>query len=142
MTPLFKKLNLKGETEIVVVNAPQSFEAELTELAKLDSVRVVRDPGKVKALQFALAFAITQAELDRMSKALTAKAEGDAILWFAYPKKTSKRYQCDFNRDSGWDVLGAAGFEGVRMVAIDEDWSALRFRRAEYVKSKTRTARG
>lgn len=134
MTPLFKKLNLKDQGEIVIVNAPQSFEAELT---KLDPVRVVRDPDKIKSVEFAIAFAITQAELDRISKLLTAKAPGDAILWIAYPKKTSKRYQCEFNRDSGWSVLGAAGFEGVRMVAIDEDWSALRFRRVEYVKSKT-----
>ena len=35
-------------------------------------------------------------------------------------------------------VDGAAGFEPVRMVAIDEDWSALRFRRAEFIKTMTR----
>jgi hypothetical protein len=131
ISALFKKLNLRDPTEIVVVNAPASFEPEL---AKLDSVRVARDPAKVKKVDFALAFAITQAELDRASRELTAKAEGDAILWIAYPKGTSKRYKCEFNRDSGWTVLGNAGFESVRMVAIDEDWSALRFRRKEYVK--------
>jgi hypothetical protein len=131
ISALFKKLNLKEQTEIVVMNAPVSFEAEL---AKLDSVNVVRDPGKTKETEFAIAFAITQAELDLASKALTAKTKGDVILWIAYPKGTSKRYKCEFNRDSGWTVLGKAGFESVRMVAIDEDWSALRFRRSEYVK--------
>jgi hypothetical protein len=30
------------------------------------------------------------------------------------------------------------GFEGVRQVAIDEDWSALRFRRAEYIRTMRR----
>jgi hypothetical protein len=39
-------------------------------------------------------------------------------------------------------VLGAAGFEPVRMVAIDEDWSALRFRRVAHIKSMTRSPRG
>jgi hypothetical protein len=34
--------------------------------------------------------------------------------------------------------MGEAGFEPVRMVAIDEDWSALRFRRAEFIKNMTR----
>lgn len=135
MSAIFKKLNLKDEVEVVVVNAPQSFEAEL---AKLDTVRVVRDPAMVRAISFALAFASTQAELDKVSRSLTRKADGDAIVWIAYPKKTSRRYKCEFNRDSGWEVLGGAGFETVRMVAIDEDWSALRFRRAEYVKSMTR----
>ena len=128
---LFKKMNLKDQREIVVVNAPASFESEL---ATLGSVAVVRDPGKVKKIGFAIAFAITQTELDRASKVLSAKAEGDAILWIAYPKGTSKRYKCEFNRDSGWAVLTDAGFESVRMVAIDDDWSALRFRRGEYVK--------
>jgi len=54
--------------------------------------------------------------------------------WFAYPKGTSKRFRCEFNRDSGWHVLRSAGFDSVRMVAIDEDWSALRFRRRELIK--------
>ncbi len=61
-------------------------------------------------------------------------------MWIAYPKGSSKRYKCEFNRDSGWTVLGSAGFEPVRQVAIDEDWSALRFRRVEHIKSMTRRA--
>lgn len=135
MTPLFKKLNWKGEDEIVVVDAPASFEPEL---AALDGVRVVRDPSKAKAIRFALAFVTRQDELDRLAAELTARAEGDAILWFCYPKQSSRRYTCEFHRDSGWAALGTAGFEGVRMVAIDADWSALRFRRVEFVKAMTR----
>jgi hypothetical protein len=60
------------------------------------------------------------------------------VVWFAYPKGTSKRYACEINRDTGWAALGQAGFEPVRMVAIDEDWSAVRFRRAEFIKTMTR----
>lgn len=137
ISPLFKKLNLKDQSEIVILNAPESFDAEL---ARLDGVTVIRDPARAKGVNFAIAFAITKAELDRASKALTGMTDGDAILWIAYPKGTSKRYKCEFNRDSGWDVLRAAGFDTVRMVAIDEDWSALRFRRTEYVKPTTRGA--
>lgn len=132
MPTIFDKLNLKGQDEILVVNAPVSFEPELRTLA---GVAVLRDPRQVKTLHFALAFATKQAEVDALAKALTARADGDAILWFAYPKGTSKRYSCDFNRDTGWDTLRQAGFDTVRQVAIDEDWSALRFRRTEYIKS-------
>ena len=135
MSTLFDKLNLKDQREILVVNAPAAFEAELLALT---DVAVVRDPGKLKAVRFALAFATAQAEVDRLAKLLSAKAEGDALLWFAYPKGTSKKYQCDFNRDTGWSVLKSAGFDTVRAVAIDEDWSALRFRRVEYIKSGNR----
>ena len=130
-SPLFKKLNLGVHQEIAVFNAPESFELELK---RLKGVKITRDPGKPKGVKFGLAFAITQAQLDHASKILAAATEGDAVVWFAYPKGSSKRYTCEFNRDSGWGVIRDAGFESVRMVAIDEDWSALRFRRVEYVK--------
>jgi hypothetical protein len=129
--PVFEKLNLKDQTEVVVLRAPMSLEPELAWLADR---RVVRDLSEVDAVRFALAFAYMKAELDALSAALAAKAEGDAVLWFAYPKRTSKRYKADFDRDHGWEVLRAAGFAPVRQVAIDADWSALRFRRSEFVK--------
>jgi hypothetical protein len=137
-TPLFNKLNLGTHDEIAVFGAPDSFEAELK---RLKGVKIQRDPKNPKAVKFGLAFAITQAQLDRLSSILAAASEGDAVLWFAYPKGTSKRYTCEFNRDTGWNVIRGSGFASVRQVAIDEDWSALRFRREKYVKSATPTER-
>jgi hypothetical protein len=55
-------------------------------------------------------------------------------LWFAYPKGTSKKCTCDFNRDDGWDAVRESGFDSVRQIAIDEDSSALRFRRNEFAE--------
>jgi hypothetical protein len=130
-SPLFDKLNLGAHDEIAVFNAPDSFESELKQLK---GIKILRDPKKPK-VKFGLAFAMTQAQLDRLSTILGAASEGDAVIWFAYPKGTSKRYTCEFNRDTGWNVIRGLGFESVRQVAIDEDWSALRFRRQEYVKS-------
>lgn len=131
MLSVFEKLNLKQQREILVVNAPASFEPEL---AALQGVTVLRDPAVAKAVHFALVFATRQAEVDALSRVLAHKAEGDALLWFAYPKGTSKQYTCDFNRDTGWQVLRSTGFDTVRQVAIDADWSALRFRRVEFIK--------
>ena len=135
MTPLFKKLNLTVQRSIVVLNAPADFEAETSRLAGVD---IRREVGDGATTGFGLAFAITRSERDAASAALAAAAEGDAILWIAYPKATSKRYACEFNRDAGWDVLAAAGFEAVRQVAIDEDWSALRFRRVQFIRALAR----
>jgi hypothetical protein len=137
VTPLFSKLNLKGQTTIHVIGAPPSFDGELQQLSGVDVKRTITAKTRTS---FAMAFAVTQAELDLRSTALARAADGDAVIWIAYPKGTSKRYRCEFNRDTGWTVLAAAGFEPVRMVAIDEDWSALRFRRVEFVKSLTRDA--
>lgn len=135
MAPIFQKLNLKEQRTIVVLNAPESFAPELS---ALDGVTVIRDLEQVEALSFLLAFVTKQNEVDTIARAVAAKAVGDAVIWFAYPKGSSKRYTCEFNRDTGWALLGELGFEPVRQVAIDEDWSALRFRRVEYIKSLTR----
>ncbi|HME39821.1 MAG TPA: hypothetical protein VKG63_12785 [Steroidobacteraceae bacterium] len=135
MSGLWEKLNLRDHREIFVLNAPKSFEAALKTLR---GVRVQRRVEALKEPAFALAFVVKQTDLDRLSAAIAAKATGDALLWFAYPKGTSKRYSCDFNRDKGWDVLRAAGFDCVRQVAIDEDWSALRFRRTEFINHRSR----
>jgi hypothetical protein len=131
MATVFDKLNLKLQREILVVNAPSSFEAELRALT---GVTVLCDPKRAKSVQFALAFTTRQAEVDELSKLIARKAEGDALLWFAYPKGTSRKYKCEFNRDNGWNAMRSAGFDTVRQVAIDEDWSALRFRRLEFIK--------
>ena len=131
---IFQKLNLKAQREIAVFNVPASFEAEV---AQLKGIKILRDVRKPTAIQFALAFVTQQSELNRLSRILADGSEGDALLWFAYPKGTSKRYSCEFNRDTGWQVIRKAGFDSVRQVAIDEDWSALRFRRAEYVKTRS-----
>jgi hypothetical protein len=137
MSPTFAKLNLKDQSEIVVVNAPASFEPEI---ASLRDVTVHRAPSDARQIDFSLAFVTTQKEVDSLAKVMSRKAAGDAIVWFAYPKGTSKKYKCEFSRDTGWASMGAAGFEPVRMVAIDEDWSALRFRRPEFIKTMTRPA--
>lgn len=135
MPSVFEKLNLKNQTEIVVLNAPASFEPELASLA---NVSVMREIEAVAEVSFSLAFVTKQDELDAIAARVAAKTQGDAVVWFAYPKGSSKRYTCEFNRDTGWDALGEAGFEPVRQVAIDEDWSALRFRRVEFIKSMKR----
>ena len=131
----FAKLNLKDQKDIVIENAPASFESQI---ASLKGVTVRRSMADAKQVEFSLTFATKQKEVDSLAKTVGRKAAGDAIVWIAYPKKSSKKYTCEFNRDSGWPSMGEAGFEPVRMVAIDEDWSALRFRRAEFIKNMTR----
>jgi hypothetical protein len=132
--PTFAKLNLKDQKEIVVLNAPASFEPELK---SLKGVTVRRDL-KGGDIDFSLAFVTTQKEVDTLGAQVGKKAKGDAVVWFAYPKGSSKKYKSEINRDRGWAVMGKAGFEPVRMVAIDEDWSASRFRRVEFIKTMTR----
>jgi hypothetical protein len=132
---VFEKLNLKGQREIVVIGAPASFDSEI---GKLGGVAVRRTVTPGAAVDFVLVFARRLSEVEAAARLFAKATAGDVVAWVAYPKGTSKRYTCDFNRDTGWASLGAIGFEAVRQVAIDEDWTALRFRRAEFIKSLTR----
>ncbi len=135
-TPLFNKLNIKGHRSILVLDAPESFEAEIL---KLDGVEVIRSIDSVAHIDFVIVFATTQDQVDNAGTRISPKLRGDAVVWFAYPKKQSTKYTCEFNRDTGWYGLGTLGLERVRQVAVDQDWSALRCRRPEYIKSMVRT---
>lgn len=137
MSAIFRKLNLKGDGAVHVIDAPTSFEPELAEVGATNPVE--RSLDGVAGASFAMAFATRQHEVDAFAEAVARATEGDATVWIAYPKGSSKRYTCEFNRDSGWTSMGAAGFEPVRQVAIDEDWSALRFRRVEFIAKLTRS---
>jgi hypothetical protein len=130
---VFDKLNYKNQREILVLAAPPSFEPELQTLS---GVTILRDARKAKTIDFAVAFVTQRAEVEAAVKLIVPKTDGDVVLWFAYPKGTSKRHASEINRDTGWASLKSAGFETVRLVAIDEDWSALRFRRTAYVGGK------
>jgi hypothetical protein len=140
MNPIFAKLNYKSQPEIAVIKAPDEFLPVVADVQPMATI--VTSPEQIQEGTFAIAFVKTQAEVDTISTALAEQLKGDALLWLAYPKGSSKKYKCDFNRDTGWAVLGKLGFEPVRMVAIDNDWSALRFRRVEFVKKMIRHESG
>lgn len=130
MTPLWKKLNLTSQTGVTLLQAPPSFAAESDAL----TIPVVSGIGD-DTPAFLLAFVTKRGQIAAIAQQL-GQIEGDPLLWFAYPKGSSKNYQCDFNRDSGWEPLAEIGLRPVRQVAIDADWSALRFRNTAMVKSK------
>jgi hypothetical protein len=138
MATLFGKLNFKDQSCLYLENAPPSFLPLLAEIP--EGVPVHHQAlSKTKSAPFVLAFATQQKEVDQLARRLAKSTSGDAVIWIAYPKGTSKKFKCDFNRDTGWTQLGVHGFEPVRQVAIDEDWSALRFRRVEFIKKMTRS---
>jgi hypothetical protein len=131
MASVFEKLHLKDRKEMVVLNAPSSFESEMPA-----AMTIHHHLAAVQETGFVLAFVTRKSEVDALAPQIAKRAKGDAIVWIAYPKGSSKKYKCDFNRDTGWDAMNAAAFETVRAVAIDEDWTGLRFRRSEFIKAR------
>ena len=136
MDAIFSKLNYKEGKTIYVLNQPESFEAVLSTVPTEISVK--RELNAADTVEFVLLFGTAKVAVEEQTKVLAPLLKGDAILWLAYPKGTSKKYKCDFNRDTSWDLLKPYQLLPVRQIAIDDDWSALRFRKAEFIKNLTR----
>jgi len=137
MNPIFKKLNYNNQDLLHILNAPDSFKKDMQEMAGLAAVKT--NLRGAKEISFFLAFVTKQKEVNDLAPRINDCLASEGLLWFAYPKGSSKKYICEFNRDNGWAALGSLGFEPVRMIAIDEDWSALRFKKASDIKTMTRS---
>jgi len=127
MTETFKKLNYKGQRPILVFDAPASFDSEIR---AMHDAEVHTRPKKGLTYGFALAFAAMKKDLVKAAQDLKPFVDADTVLWFAYPKQTSRAFTSDLNRDSCWAALAPFGLQPVRQIAIDEDWSALRYKQA------------
>jgi hypothetical protein len=139
MDALLKKLQFKGG-RLVVVGAREEYGLDdlIAGWSKQPEVTKVSNRlGKHET--FVLCFVRRFAEIERLSERIAAAVPGDGLVWFAYPKKSSPHYHPEVGRDSSWQPLGDVGFEGVRQVAIDDEWSALRFRRAEFIETFNRS---
>jgi hypothetical protein len=136
MNATIKKLQYKLQEHVLIVNAPLEFKEVLADWKKMS--RIHTEPIKGASYSFVLVFVKTEAEVKSAAKKYIPLLEPDAVSWMAYPKKSSKKYNAEITRDSGWSALGEQGYEGVSMVSIDEDWSAFRFRKVDFIKTMKR----
>lgn len=73
-----------------------------------------------------LVFVVDRAALEANRDRIVGAAANDRLTWVAYPK--SGQLGTDLNRDSLAALLIDSGVQPVRQIAVDEVWSALRFR--------------
>jgi hypothetical protein len=121
-TPLAKKLGIKEGSRIALVNAPKDFQSYLGELP--DGVEFVQ--RLAKSLDIVLFFVVTERVLARDFARLAGKLAPNGMIWIAWPKKSSGvTTDLVFERVQriGLDV----GLVDVKICAIDETWSGLKF---------------
>lgn len=135
MKNLLVKLNYKGQERIAVINAEESFNISLSN--ELKDIIIDKNIDPRYPYNFIVAFVRSVADVEALTPIALHNLVADGILWFCYPKKTSKKYSTGIDRDHGWKPLNDSGLYGIRLVAIDEDWSALRFRNIKYIKSSS-----
>jgi hypothetical protein len=128
MKSALSKLQFKAQKPALVLYPPDEAAGLVEALGALEALEG-EDP---EPAQFFLAFAkdMDDAE-DAVDVADEDLADG-GIFWLAYPKKTSKKHPgVEIDRDSLHARLADLAWEGVSLVALDDDWSAMRFKRKD-----------
>ena len=133
MKNLLEKLNYKGQKRIAVINAEEAFISLIR--SEIDAIVIDQKIDPRYPYEFAMIFVKNVSDVELHAPMTLHNLKADGILWFCYPKKTSKKYKSDIDRDHGWELLEDSGLFGIRLVAIDKDWSALRFRNKKFIKS-------
>ena len=122
-TPLPKKLGIKPGTVLALLDAPPGFTETLGTLPDGATITAVIDADTTLAIWFVRRHADLGAGIDRLATAL-----GDAKLWIAWPKKTS-RLAADLGEREVRDAGLSHGLVDFKVCAIDETWSGLLFTR-------------
>jgi hypothetical protein len=121
-TPLPKKLGLKSGQRIIILGAPDNYAATLGDLP--DGLETADSlTGVFDFIQF---FTVERDALAEQFPPLKTALAMDGMLWISWPKKASKiptDLDENFIRDTGL----ANGLVDVKVAAIDERWSGLKF---------------
>jgi len=119
-TPLPKKLGIKEGSRVALVNAPKDF--ELGELP--DNVEFIKRP--TKSLDIILFFVLSERALTHDFAKLATKLKANGMMWISWPKKSSG-VVTDLSEQRVREIGLDAGLVDVKVCAIDETWSGLKF---------------
>lgn len=120
---LAQKLVIKAGATIRLINPPDSYADRLGSLPA--DARIVGDGAEpVDLIQL---FVASRTDLEAQLPALRRELKPKGLLWVTYPKGTSK-FKGDINRDTIAAYAQTIGFTPVAMIAVDDDWSAIRLK--------------
>ena len=118
-----QKLMIKEGRSVLFLNAPRGYKSALGALPK--NVTVAK--ALTQPADFIQVFVANHRELEQQLPKLIAALKPDGMVWITHHKGMSKT-KTDINRDSINAYAHTIGREGVAMISIDDDWSALRLK--------------
>ena len=118
-----QKLLIKENNRLQFVNAPVEL---LPSLGPLPAGVTLLNDVDAQA-DIILLFTANQVELEQHLPGLKARLAPKGLLWVFYYKLTSKK-RGDIHRDSINAYAKGLGLEGIAMISVDEDVSALRLK--------------
>ena len=123
---LSDKFQFKNVVKLAVRNAPAGYAEKLQ--AGLEGIEIVAGPDATADAVLLFVNNLSEAQvLAPGAVATVAPAKPEGILWIAYPKGGSG-IKTDVNRDKLWPVVQDSGWRPMRQIALDDVWSAMRFR--------------
>ena len=122
-TPLVKKLGFKEGFRAALVNSPQTFPSELEPLP--GGVEFVSG-SRAKDLDLVVLFVDSQKKLKQEFPKQAQRLAPNGMLWIAWPKKASG-VATDLTDNSVRQIGLAAGLVDVKVCAVNEIWSGLKF---------------
>lgn len=122
-SPLARKLLIKSGNRLALLFPPPGYPEQLE---PLPAGVELTGPDGTPADQVQL-FVRDLDSLRREAPAALSAVRPGGIVWIVYPKQTSG-IKTDINRDTCWAALQESGWRPVTQVAVDDVWSALRFR--------------
>ena len=131
-SPLAKKLRMAAGHSVAVLNSPDSYLALLSPGPA--GIRTQLEPNR--AYDVVVLFVKNADELRRLGSSAVRATSPGGLLWIAYPKVGQTTGATDLPATPSWvqrDVLGELtaekGYKPVAFVAVDHDWTALRFKK-------------
>ena len=120
-TPLVKKLGIKPGFNIAFINAPSGFKDELDLLSDVSI-----NSRSSKPLDFAQLFVTSEKELKTKFSQYAKRLNASGMLWVSWPKKSSG-VTTDLSEGIVRAIGLAAGLVDVKICAVDDVWSGLKF---------------
>jgi len=121
-TPLPKKLGIKENYRILLLDMPADVRAELK--SALAACQIHKDGNG--PLDFAMVFVKSAAELKKRFAHVSKQLAPAGMLWMSWPKKSSG-VATDLTEDDVRRIGLAAGLVDVKVCAVNEVWSGLKF---------------
>lgn len=118
--PLYAKLGWKEGETLSASNPPDAF------IEWLGGTLGEITPDFPTGFRLGIAFLLTQADLDHAIKTIVPKLAADGTLWVSWPKKSSPLVK-ELDFDKVQQSLIAAGLVDVKVCAVSEDFSGLKF---------------
>ena len=121
-TPLIRKLGIKSGQRLIFLSEPDNYGETLGPLPDLAQVA----SGLEGTLDFIQLFAVSRAELEAEFPRLVDALARDGMLWVSWPKHSSK-VDTDLSDNVVREVGLGNGLVDVKVCAVDQTWSGLKF---------------